>query len=219
MNKTTLLLISLTLSFNSVSGQLLNGKWVLKDVYSENDKKGYPGFQLLEITDSTARFYTDFSLQIQADDLKVLEAEIVTSKNVKFAKYKMVNNNHLKLFIDGKANEKDTVFEFDFYKLQPTITTLRKEDIENLTFVLIENERKTEFVFNKELWDEMRLKKFNVKEGEKKMIEQIDLTFFVSMYYNGKRRSSIPIKEVTTELLKLYAIPTGPMEMIAYRIK
>ncbi len=51
------------------------------------------------------------------------------------------------------------------------------------------------------------------------MIEQIDSTFFVSMYFNGQRRFSIPIKEVTTELLKLYAIPSVSMEMIAYRKK
>jgi hypothetical protein len=51
------------------------------------------------------------------------------------------------------------------------------------------------------------------------MIEQIDSTFFISMFTNGKRDGSIPIKEVSTKLLKLYAIPTGPMEMIAYRKK
>ena len=33
---------------NSVSGQNLNGKWLLKDIDSGNGNKGYPGFQLLE---------------------------------------------------------------------------------------------------------------------------------------------------------------------------
>ncbi|MBD3660783.1 MAG: hypothetical protein HUJ11_01070, partial [Arenibacter algicola] len=93
----------------------------------------------------------------------------------------------------------------------------KKEEIEKLTFVILENERESEFVFNKELWDQERLERHNRKEGEKKLIEQIDSTFFISMYSNGKRDGSIPIKEVSTEILKLYAIPTGPMEMIAYR--
>lgn len=218
MRKTTIFIL-LTMIFNSVIGQNMNGKWILKDIDSGNDKKGYPGFQMLEIKDSIAEFYTDFSLEKQAPNLKVLESEILTSKNGKFAKYKVINDNHLKLYIDGKANGKDAVFECDFYRLEPTITTLKKEDIEKLTFILTENGRESEFEFNKELWDKERLERFKRKEGEKKMIERIDSTFFVSMYFDGKRNGSIPIKEVTTEFLKLYAIPTGPMEMIAYRKK
>ncbi len=195
----------------------MNGKWILKDIDSGNDKKGYPGFQMLEIKDAIAEFYTDFSLEKQATHLKVLESEILTSKNGKFAKYKMINDKHLKLFIDGKANGKDAVFECDFYRLEPTITTLKKEEIEKLTFVFTENGQESEFEFNKELWDKELLELFKNKEGEKKMIEKIDSTFFVSMYYDGKRNGSIPIKEVTTDFLKLYAIPTGQMELIAYR--
>ena len=195
----------------------MNGKWILKEIDSGNDKKGYPGFQLLEINDSVAEFYIDFSLAKKASNLKVLEGQIVTSENGKFAKYKVVSDNHLKLFIEGKSNDKDAVFECDFYRLEPTITTLKKEDIEKMTFIMTENGRESEFEFNKELWDKERLEQFKKKEGEKKMIEQIDSTFFVSMYFNGKRNGSIPIKEVTTEFLKLYLIPTRPMEMIAYR--
>jgi hypothetical protein len=211
------LFIFLTMIFNSVNGQDLNGKWILKEIDSGNEKKGYPGFQLLEINDSIAEFYTEFSLEKQAPNLKVLEDKILTSKNGKLANYKVVSENHLKLFIDGKANGKDAVFECDFYRLEPTITTLKKADIEKMTFVLTENGRESEFEFNKELWDKERLERFKRKEGEKKMIEQIDSTFFVTMYFNGKRNSSIPIREVTSEFLKLYLIPTGPMEMIAYR--
>ena len=136
----------------------------------------------------------------------------ILDKNVKFADYKMISDNHLKLFIDGKSNGKDAVFECDFYKLKPTITTLKKEDIEKVTYVHTDAGRETEFIFNKELWDEENLKLFKRKEGEKKLI----LLFFVSMYYGGKRGSSIPIKEVTSKILKLYAVPNGPMELIAY---
>lgn len=102
--------------------------------------------------------------------------DFLNYKNEKTSKYEIVNENHIKWFIDGKSNEKDAVFECDFYRLEPTITTLKKEDI-----------------------------------------EKIDSTFFVSMYFNGKRNGSIPIKEVTSEFLKLCLIPTGPMEMTAYR--
>lgn len=195
----------------------MNGKWILKDIETGNGKKGYPGFQMLEIKDSIAAFYTDFPLKKKNSNLKVLDRKIVTMENGKFANYEMVNDNHLKLIIEGKTNGKDSVFECDFYRLEPTITILKKEEIEELTFVILENERESEFVFNKELWDQERLERHNRKEGEKKLIEQIDSTFFISMYSNGKRDGSIPIKEVSTEILKLYAIPTGPMEMIAYR--
>ena len=195
----------------------MNGKWILKDIETGNGKKGYPGFQMLEIKDSIAAFYTDFPLKKKNSNLKVLDRKIVTMENGKFANYEMVNDDHLKLIIEGKTNGKDSVFECDFYRLEPTITILKKEEIEKLTFVILENERESEFVFNKELWDQERLERHNRKEGEKKLIEQIDSTFFISMYSNGKRDGSISIKEVSTEILKLYAIPTGPMEMIAYR--
>ena len=214
-----ILFIFLTIIFNSVNGQNLNGKWLLKEVDTGNNKKGYPGFQLLEIKDSIVKFYTDFSLEKTMMNLKVLDNQFVTTEKKKFAEYKVVNEKHLKLFIDGKSNDEDAVFECDFYRLEPTITTLKIEDIEELNFVIVENERETEFIFNKELWDKETLELFKRKEGEKKIIEKIDSTFFVSMYYDGKRNGSIPIKEVTTELLKLYAIPTGPMEMTAYRKK
>ena len=88
-------------------------------------------------------------------------------ENGKFANYEMVNDDHLKLIIEGKTNGKDSVFECNFYRLEPTITILKKEEIEKLTFVILENERESEFVFNKELWDQERLERHNRKEGEK----------------------------------------------------
>ncbi len=202
---------------NSAIGQNLNGKWILKDVDSGIGKKGYPGFQLMEIKNDTVDIYTDFSLTEKATTLKMDNGDFLNNNNEKTSKYEIVNENHLKWFINGKSNDKDAVFECDFYRLEPTITTLKKEDIEKMTFVLTENGRESEFEFNKELWDKERLELFKIKEGEKKMIEKIDLTFFVSMYFKGKRNGTIPIKEVTSEFLKLCLIPTGPTEMIAYR--
>lgn len=201
----------------SVIGQNLNGKWILKDVNSGNEKKGYPGFQLMAINNDSVDIYTDFSLKKKATTLKMDNGDFLNSNNEKTSKYKIISENHIKWFIDGKSNDKDAVFECDFYRLEPTITKLKKEDIEKLTFVLTENGRESELEFNKELWDKERLEFLKRKEGEKKMIERIDSTFFVSMYSNGKRYASIPIREVSTEFLKLYAVPTGPMEMIAYR--
>lgn len=218
MRKTTIIIL-LTMISNSVIGQNLNGKWILKDVDSGNGKKGYPGFQLMEIKNDTVDIYTDFSLKEKATTLKMSNGDFLNLNNEKTSKYEIVNENHIKWFINGKSNDKDAVFECDFYRLEPTITTLKKEDIEKLTFVLTENGRESEFEFNKELWDKETLELFKRKEGEKKIIEKIDSTFFVSMYYDGKRNGSIPIKEVTSEFLKLYLIPTGPMEMIAYRKK
>nr|WP_321222906.1 hypothetical protein [uncultured Psychroserpens sp.] len=195
----------------------MNGKWILKDVNSGNEKKGYPGFQLLEISNDNVDVYTDFTLKEKATTLKMDNGNFLNHNNEKTSKYEIVSETHIKWFIEGKSNDKDAIFECDFYRLEPTITTLKKEDIEKMTFVLTENGRESEFEFNKELWDKERLEQFKRKEGEKKMIEQIDSTFFVSMYLNGKRNGSIPIKEVTSEFLKLYLIPTVPMEKIAYR--
>ncbi|WP_282082689.1 hypothetical protein [Aquimarina aggregata] len=216
MRKATIFIILIMIS-NSVIGQNLSGKWILKDVDSGNGKKGYPGFQLLEINGNKVDIYLDFSLNEKASILKMENGDLLNYNNEKTSKYEIVNENHIKWFVNGKSNDKNAVFEFDFYRLKPTITTLKKEDIEKLTFVLTENGRESEFDFNKELWEKERLELFKRKEGEKKIIEQIDSTFFVSIYSNGKRDVSFAIKEVSTKLLKLYAIPTGPMEMIAYR--
>lgn len=204
---------------NSINGQSLNGKWLLKDIDPGNSiRKGYPGFQLLEIKNKNAEMFTNFSLTEKWEELKLVDDKILTDKNKKFAKYKLVNENHLKLFMDGESNNKDVVFECDFFRLIPTITALQKTEIEKLSFLLKqENGTESELIFNKELMDKETLKLFKKKEGYKMLIDQIDATLFVSIYDSGKRRSSFPIKEVTSEFIKLYAIPTGPMEMIAYR--
>ncbi len=143
--------------------------------------------------------------------------DLLNLKKEKTSTYKVINDNNLKWFVNGKSNNKDAIFECDFYRLEPTITMLKKEDIEKMTFVLTENGRETKFEFNKELWDKETLERMKRKEGKKKMIEQIDSTLFIISYFDGKRHSSIPIKEVTTKLITMYAIPTGPMEMTAYR--
>jgi hypothetical protein len=204
---------------DSVSDPNLNGKWILKDIDAGNGRKGYPGFQLLEIKDLTAELYTDFSLKKQSLSFKVVDKQILTKVNGKFASYELINCNHLKLFVNGKSNGKAAVFECDFFRLEPTKTELKKEEIEKMIFTLIENGRETKLEFNKELWNKERLGLHKRKEGEKQMIEQIDSTYFLSMFHNGKRNGSIPIKEVNTDLLKLHAVPTGPMEITAYRKK
>ena len=213
-----LIIILFTMIANSVLGQQLDGKWLLKDMGPGDGKKDYPGFQLLEIQQDTVAVYLDFSLEQKSSSLTMADGYF-WNNNKKNGTYQIVDDHHLKWFVNGKANNKDAVFECDFYRLQPTRTTLTKEEIEKLVFVLTENGHETKFEFNKELWSKERLAIFNYKEGEKYMIEQIDSTFFVSIYSHGKRDASIPIREVSTEFLKLYAIPTGPMEMIAYRKK
>jgi hypothetical protein len=119
---------------------------------------------------------------------------------------------------DGKSNDKDVVFECNFNRLIPTITSLTKEKIEKLFFLIFENnEVKAEFSFNNERMKEETLMLLNRKEGHKMQIEQIDATFFITNYLTGIRSGSFTIKEVTTELIKLYNIPTEPTEITEYR--
>ncbi len=54
---------------NSVTGQELNGKWLLKQIDSCNGKKNYPGFQLLEIENDRVKMFTDFSLKKKSNTL------------------------------------------------------------------------------------------------------------------------------------------------------
>ncbi len=116
MRKATIFII-LIMIFNSVIGQNLNGKWILKDVDSGNGKKGYPGFQLLEINGNKVDIYMDFSLNEKASTLKMENGDLLNYNNEKTSKYEVVNENHIKWFVNGKSNDKDAVFEFDFYYL------------------------------------------------------------------------------------------------------
>ena len=204
---------------NLSNGQALNGKWILKDIDSGNGKKGYPGFQLIEIKDKNVDIYTDFKLNKKITSFLIDDNNFLNSINKVDSSFKIIDENHFKWFVKGKANEKDAIYECDFFRLEPTTSTLEKEEIERMTFSLIENGRETRFEFNKELMDKKLIKALKIKEGEKKVIEMIDSTLFVSIFWNGERTGSIPIKEVTSDFLKLYAVPTGPMEMIAYRKK
>ncbi|WP_299183695.1 hypothetical protein [uncultured Aquimarina sp.] len=185
MKKVTVIII-LTIISNSVTGQSLNGKWILKDIVSVNGIKGYPGFQLLEINGDKVDFYTDFSLKEKASTWKMERGYLLNYNNEKTSGYQIVDENHIKLFVNGKSNGRDTIFESDFYRLNPTITNLKKEDIEKLIFVLNENGRESELAFNKELWDKESLELLRRKEGEKKGLNKLILHFLYQYTPMGK---------------------------------
>lgn len=218
MKKITLIII-LTMISNFSIGQNLNGKWILKDVDLGNEKKSYPSFQLMDIKEKNVDLYIDFLLHKKVLSFRIDNYNFLHFKNEVHSSFKIINENHFKWFVKGKINEKDAIFEHDFYRLEPTITILKKEEIEQMSFILTENGRETKLEFKEVFMDKEAKEALKIKEGEKKVVEKIDSTFFVSMFWNGKRTGSIPIKEVTTDFLKLYAIPTGPLEMIAYRKK
>jgi len=201
---------------NSVFEQNLDGKWLLKEIYTENGKRGYPGFQMLEIKDSSVIFYSDFSLTKKALNLRLTENEILNSENEKFADFKYIDRDQIKLYVNGKSNDSNVIFQCLYFRLVPTVTKLKKNEIEKLTFWTIENGRETEINFNQELWEKENLKLLKVKKGMSKMIEKIDSTFFITTYFQGKRNGSIPIKKVTKDSLILHMIPT-PFEIKAYR--
>ncbi|WP_204346663.1 hypothetical protein [Psychroserpens algicola] len=201
------------MTLNYVTRQNLNGKWLLKQIDSGNGEKGYPGFQLLEIESDCVDIYMDISLEKKVASFLMRNGNLLNSNNENTSEYKIVNENHLKLYVDGTSNDENAIFECDFFRLEPTITSLKKDDIEKMIFVNSE----TEFVFNKELWDKESLELHKITKGERKMIEQIDSTLFLSTYFNGKKHSSFPIKEVTTEFIKICGIPKMPKGIIGYR--
>ena len=155
--RNSLFLIIFTMNSRFINSQIPKGKWILKDISSENLNPGYPGFQLLEVKDSTANFHTDFSLKNNNINLKVLSDRLVTLNHVEFAKYKTIDNNLLEIFVKGKSNNIDVIFKSKFYKIEPTITVLEIEDIEKIKYIFHENGRDKELIFNKELTDKLYL--------------------------------------------------------------
>ncbi|GAB1858669.1 hypothetical protein MHTCC0001_35090 [Flavobacteriaceae bacterium MHTCC 0001] len=209
-------LILSILFLNPVYGQDLTGKWLLKDI-DFGKGKSYGGFQLIEIEGNIVNLFIDFSLSEKFQELKLKSKVLFTMNGSKYADYKVVDKNNLRLFVKGKHNDhKDIIIKYNFYRLLPTITILKKNEIEKLSFVLKDNNIESEIVFNEEFLDSETLKIIGLIEGRKMLIEQIDHTFFISVYYSGKRECSIPIKEVTTDFLKLYALPNELPENVTY---
>ncbi len=198
-------------------GQDLNGKWLLKQMGVGKMKKT-PVQHLLNIENENAILYMDLVPSVNQLELKFQNNSLFLPNDKKYADYKIHDKNNLSLLVEGNVNDKKGIIEMDFIRLFPTITDLTIEEIETFTYEGQKNEKtKSKFEFNKEMMDLETVKQLGHEEGQKMKIEKMDSTLFLAIYVFGKKSALLPIKEVTTDFIKLYGIPNDAGEIVATR--
>ena len=141
-------------------------------------------------------------------------------------KYEFINDNRIRIYRMGKTHTvisetesetKDTEFETDYEKITPTKTELTVKKIQELAFKTEWNNEKISFVFNTEL-DSKSIKEVNKRlnrQGQKLVLENLQGTYFASIYENNIRRTLIGIKEINEDKAVLFGFPKKPYEVIA----
>ena len=203
--------------FNPTYGQELDGKWILKEVGYKEFKKN-PGLQILNFENNKAGLFTELRFTKSELDLKVKDSTLILNNGEKYADLKLLNDNFLRLLVDGNFNDDKVIMEMDFVRLLPTQTVLSQKEIESLSFEFQEEGKsKTKIAFNKELWDKKKLKELEWKEGSKWIIEKLETTYFITIFIRGRKGVTLPISEVNKNVLKFYCVPNETGEVVATR--
>lgn len=140
-------------------------------------------------------------------------------------KHKFVNDNRIRFYEQGKTlmvkgeNESetvDTVFKTDYEKIVPTETELSADEIRHLKFNAEWNDEKIRIIFNVELYNPImqQINKELNREGQKLMLEHLEGTYFIAIYYNGNRETLVPIRKIDKNKIELYGFPEEPYEVI-----
>ncbi len=141
-------------------------------------------------------------------------------------KYEFINDNRIRIYRMGKTHTvisetesetKDTEFETDYERIIPTKTELTVKKIQELAFKTEWNNEKICLVFNTEL-DSKSIKEVNKRlnrQGQKLVLENLQGTYFASIYENNIRRTLIGIKEINEDKAVLFGFPKKPYEVIA----
>jgi hypothetical protein len=149
------------------------------------------------------------------------------SENLSETKIELINANRIRFFRKGKIHKvlsetesitEDKIFKVDYERIEPTKTSLTKNEIEGLEFNAVWNDEKIHFVFNKDL-DIPTIQDINKRlkrEGRKLILEKLNETYFGAIYENGKRETLIPIREIDNRKITLYGFPKEPYEIIGY---
>ncbi len=91
------------------------------------------------------------------------------------------------------------------------------EEIQGLEFEAEWNKEKITIKFNENLESPAR-KKLNKslnKEGRKLVLENLQGTYFASIYNNGQRRTLIGIQEISKTKAVLFRFPEEPYQIVA----
>ena len=166
-----------------------------------------------------------FQLAEKSQNGVLIKKQNLTEK-LSETKYIILTENRIRIYRMGKtltiisdteSISKETEFATDYERIEPTKTKLTREEINKLELRAEWNGEKIPIVFNKNL-DNPTIQKVNKKlkrEGQKLVLENLQGTYFASIYGNGKRRTLIGIKEIDFKKAVLFGFPEEPYEVIA----
>ena len=194
------------------------GTWLM--IKTRNDY-GEPGF--IEFCDNQI---LHFHITSKNDD-GLLEKNQFWIENLSDTKHEMINENRIRIFGLGKihtvvseteSTTEDVEIATDYVKIEPTKTHFSKEEILKMEFKAEWNSEKFPIKFNRDL-DRPVIKQINKqlnREGRKMILENLQGTYFASLFNNSRRELLIGIKEITGEKAVLFGFPEEPYEVVAY---
>ncbi|WP_299103746.1 hypothetical protein [uncultured Tenacibaculum sp.] len=216
--KATIILILFSLV---LSAQNIEGKWLMSFEESINTNS-VPEIYIMEFKNGVAKaFDFDFDKLVEKErKFKVTREtiDIDDEEGVVSLPYRFINDNVLEV-VHPMSNGKGTQFKLPiiYFRIQPTKTSLSKEEIENTLY-------KTEIgtiSFEKSLENYL----LKVKEedfnffNERFFIEKLDDTFVISSYQYGKRNKITLIKEVDNNGLVLVGGNEKPYLLTLKKVK
>ena len=195
----------------------LNGTWLkikTGDDYCEPEFIEFNNDQIIH-----------FELELKSgNELSKVQTE--WSEKLTDSKYRLVNDNRIRIFRMGKTHTmlsetesktEDTEFATDYERIEPTKTDLESEIIETLEFKAQWNKEKIPLTFNKVLDSPViqELNKRMNRNGRKLILENLQGTYFASIFQNDEREKLIGIKEIDKEKAILFGFPEKPYEIKA----
>ncbi|WP_136468499.1 hypothetical protein [Flagellimonas onchidii] len=145
-------------------------------------------------------------------------------------KHKFVSKSRIRMYRMGKkltvisdteSISEDIEFLTDYERIEPTKTNLTDKEIEKLRFNIEWNGEFGPLVFNTCL-DSPAIQEVNKRlkrKGQKFVLEQLQGTYFASIYDNGNRQTLIGIKEIDEEKAVLFGFPETPYKVAAKPIR
>ncbi|UNZ00366.1 hypothetical protein MQE36_08500 [Zhouia spongiae] len=142
------------------------------------------------------------------------------------SKYEFINDNRIRIFRMGKTHTvlsetesitEDTEFWTDYEKIEPTKTELESKKIETLEFKAEWKNEKIPLKFN-EILDSPVIQEMNKRmkrSGRKLVLENLQGTYFASIFDNEEREKLIGIKEIDEKKAILFGFPEKPYEIKA----
>jgi hypothetical protein len=148
------------------------------------------------------------------------------SEKLSESKYEFVNSNRIRIFRMGKTHTvlsetesitEDTEFSTDYERIEPTKTELEFDKIKTLEFKAEWDNEKIPIKFNKIL-DSPVIQEMNNRmksSGRKLVLENLQGTYFASIFDNDEREKLIGIKEIDEHKAILFGFPERPYKITA----